>query len=623
MLETLSSQLLALNEFHFLRPWWLLALLPTILFSWLLFRHRQKAGRWQTVIQADLLPFLLDGEGRQQQQHYFLWALLFWCLASIAIAGPSWTKIPLPIHKQQSPLVVLLDLSPSMLAEDLKPNRLTRARLKLTDFLGQRQEGTTALIAYADDAHVVTPLTDDTATIISLVPSLHPNIMPSAGSKPLAALQKGLEIILQAGHQGGDLLLISDGITNNDAEAITSLLTSMGGFRLSVLGLGSEDGAPIPSEQGGFVKDRRGDIVIARLNSKRLRKVARENNGRYAQLSANDSDLKHLRSGIDKAPDSDTEQLDRTFDTWQDNGFWLVLIALPLIFLGFRRNIIIMLILTPTLFYSEGSQAFEWTELSWEDLWKTRDQQGQEAFNSGNTDAAEEQFNNPSWKGAAAYRNENYDEAAQAFANNSPTSQYNRANSLAKTGQLEEALKAYDDVLASKPDHADAAFNKQLVEQLLNQEQQKQDQQQDQNQDQEQDGDESEDQSQQQSDQQENQQNSEQNQDQSSDNQSESQQDQNPQENQSEEQSENQSSKQENSEREQQESEQKQSEQQSQQTAELQDDLSSEQRQAMEQWLRRVPDDPGGLLRNKFAYEAWLKKQSSQQNTKQQESQRW
>lgn len=610
MPETLSSQLFALNEFHFLRPWWLLALLPAMLFSWLLFRRRQQGGSWQTLIQADLLPFLLDGEGRQQQHRYFLWALLFWCLATIASAGPSWTKITLPIHKQQSPLMVLLDLSPSMLAEDLKPNRLTRARLKLTDLLGQRREGTTALIVYAGDAHVVTPLTDDTATIISLVPSLHPNIMPSAGSNPVAALQKGLEISLQAGHHGGDLLLISDGITNSDAEVISSLLSSMGGFRLSVLGLGSEDGAPIPSEQGGFVKDRHGDIVIARLNGQLLHKVARENSGRYAQLSADDSDLEHLIAGIDKAPDSDTQQVDRTFDTWRDNGFWLVLIALPLIFLGFRRNIVIVLFLAPTLFYSEGSQAFEWTDLSWRDLWKTRDQQGQEAFDSGNTDAAEEQFNNPAWKGAAAYRNENYDHAILAFANdNSLTGQYNRANSLAKTGQLEEALKAYDEILTSAPDHADAAFNKQLVEELLNQEQQKQEQNQDgdesENQPEDQSAGQSEDQSEQPADPQENRQNAEQNQNQLSDDQSESEQDQ---------------------QQNQREAEPQESGQEPLPAADMKDqkdDLSTEQRQAMEQWLRRVPDDPGGLLRNKFAYEAWLKKQSRRQNTKQQETQRW
>ncbi len=613
MLETLSSQLLSLSAFHFLRPWWLLALLPAILFSWLLFRHQQQAGSWQTVIQADLLPFLLDGKGRQQQQRYFLWALLFWCLASIAIAGPSWTKKPMPVHKQQNPLVVLLDLSPSMLAEDLKPNRLIRARLKLTDFLALRQEGTTALIAYADDAHVVTPLTDDTATIISLVASLHPNIMPAAGSKPLAALQKSLEIILQAGHQSGDLLLISDGITNSDAEAITSFLSSMGGFRLSVLGLGSKDGAPIPSEQGGFVKDKHGDIVIARLNSKRLRKVARENDGHYATISVDNSDLKHLKSGIDN-PDSNTEQLDRTFDTWQDNGFWLTLILLPLIFLSFRRNIIIVLMLTPTLFFSEGSQAFEWTDLSWKDLWKTPDQQGQEAFNADRSDVAEELFNHPGWKGAAAYRNENYSEAAQAFANNTPTGQYNLGNSLARSGQLEEALKAYENVLASQPDHADAAFNKQVVEALLKQQQ---------NQEQGQESGEPDDQSQQQS---ENQKNSEQNQNQSSDNPSKPEQEQKTQENQSENQSENENSKQEDLEQVKQKLDKDQSDQETQQAAEpraQQDDLSREQRQAMEQWLRRVPDDPGGLLRRKFAYEAWLKKQSSQQNTKQQESQRW
>ncbi len=635
MFDKMLAGLSTLNEFHWLRPWWLLSILPALLLAWWLFNHRQEAGSWKNIISADLLPYLLDSEAVQKKHRHHLWSLLFWVACAIALAGPSWTQIPLPIHKQQKPLVILLDLSPSMLAEDIKPNRLTRARLKLTDLLTQRREGTTALIAYANDAHVVTPLTDDTETIISLVPSLHPNIMPAAGSKPIAALQKGLEIMLQAGHQRGDLLLISDGMTPGDADGISSLLKSMAGFRLSVLALGSADGAPIPAKGGGFVKDRQGNIVIAKLDARTLRQLARDNAGRYAKLTANGIDLDILIAGLDTSPNTDTQRLQRTFDTWQDSGFWLVLLTLPIALFGFRRNLIALLLIAPAVFYSEPSDALEWQNLKWKDLWQTPDQQAHQAFKGGDTEKAEQTFNNPNWKGASAYRNENFDAAAQIFGQDvNPTNNYNLANSLARTGQLEEALKSYNEVLTAQPDHQDASFNKKLVEEALKQEQQQQDQNQGQNEekDQNQEGSENEQESEdrgsesQSSESQSSEsKDSEQKNSESKDSDSN-----NPAENEDPSQT-NKADPDADSAKDEQQDQAKPDDQQSEQKppslaeqgSEPPSDLSNEERQALEQMLRRVPDDPGGLLRRKFAYEAQLNKQSTNQRQNKQESQRW
>ncbi|RLA50003.1 MAG: hypothetical protein DRR42_14320 [Gammaproteobacteria bacterium] len=614
-----------LGDFHLLRPWWLLALLPATLLAMLLFHHREQAGRWQTVISAELLPFLLDGKQIQLQQRHFLWALLFWALATIALAGPTWTKIPLPIHKQQQPLVIMLDLSPSMLAEDSKPNRLTRARLKLIDLLNKRREGTTALIAYAHNAHVVTPLTDDNATIISLIPALHPNIMPVAGSRPLSALQKGLEIIMQAGHQNGELLLITDGISNDDVEAMTKLIQNTGPFNLSVLAPGSHAGAPIPTDGGGFLKNRQGEIIVARLDTKPLRQLAQYNNGRYIELSDSDRDLDYLATTIGNLPDTTAQRLERTFDTWQDNGFWLALVMLPLVLMAFRRNLITMLVLAPVLLYSENNHAFEWA-----DLWQTADQQGQQAFTAGDTDTAEERFKNPHWKGAAAYRNEHFDAAQEAFGQDTgAVGKYNLANSQARAGQLEEAIKTYDQALAINPDYEDAAFNRELIEELLKQqEKQQQNQQSSEDNSAQQPPDDNSEQEQNQNQQSSNKDTGDKQQSSSpsdSDSETDSNEDKDPDPQRDEQQQNGDSQDAPTEQQPAPQSAEKDNKESDQQATALnkEADISDEQRQSLEQWLRRVPDDPGGLLRRKFAYEAWLREQRGQEDRNDPEVQRW
>ncbi len=173
---------LIITQFHWLRPLWLLALLPALVLSVFLWRQKRKAYQWQQLIAPELLPFLLDGKTVQTKKS-LIWVLLFaWIISCIAVAGPSWVKRPTPVEKNQNALVILLDLSYSMISEDVKPSRIARARLKIADVLRERKDGQTALIAYAGEAHTVTPISDDSATILSLLSSMHPNIMPLQGS---------------------------------------------------------------------------------------------------------------------------------------------------------------------------------------------------------------------------------------------------------------------------------------------------------------------------------------------------------------------------------------------------------------------------------------------------------
>lgn len=593
------STIQALSEFHFLRPAWLLAILPALLTSWWLHRSQIRRSNWHRVIAPELLPLLLDESTHRKRRSLVVISLLGWIIATLAMAGPTWDRTPLPIHKQESALIILFDLSPSMLSQDQKPNRLTRARLKLIELLQQRKEGTTGLIAYADDAFVVSPLTDDAKTLTALVPALDPNIMPGPGSHVESAVQKAMELALNAGATRADILLMTDGIAERARDELGNIFQGMGDFRLSVFGIGTAEGAPIPIGGGGFARDSNGSIIVPRLDERGLKQLANRHGGRYSAITADNTDINYLLEGFKIGPDASTRQLERNFDSWHDTGYWLVLLLLPILVLATRRGIVLAcLILTPLLGLPVPAHA-----LSWDDLWLTHDQQALRALQEGDTASAQEKFNHTQWKAAAAYRNGQYDRATELYQGDSAIDHYNRGNALAKDGKLEEAIASYNQALALAPEMEDAQFNRELVEQLK---QQQQNQQQDQPK-----GDPQEKPEDQKNQQQPGEQDPEDAND-GSDNPSGSN---------------NQNSAEPpdpEAEDGQQEGEQSQPESQPEPSDQSTDpqpspgdgekseqpsqgalpEMSEEEKQAMEQWLRKIPDDPGGLLREKFRYES-------------------
>ncbi len=572
-----------IEQFHFLRPYWLLALVPLVFFLWHRFKHQAGSRSWQKVVDSALLPYLLSGKSRGRQS--FLWVLLgiVTGLTIIALAGPVWEKLPQPIFRQQSALVIALDLSRSMESSDIKPSRLIRARHKIADILKLRTEGQSALIAYAAQAFVVTPLTEDVATINALLPSLSTDIMPSQGSRADKALSQALELFNNAAASSGDILLVSDGFTVTELDAMQSMLQKSPQFRVSVLGIGTDEGGPVPLSSGGFLKDESGAIVISRLNETSMRALAQSGGGEYQLISTSDADISRLSSAMQTSPlETDAVESDLQADIWRELGPWLVLFMLPLVALFFRRGVIMLvpLLLLPL---PPDAQA-----LGWNELWKNSDQRASEAFSQGEHRTAADLFKQRDWKASSHFRAGDYEAALEQWQNlDHPNAHYNRGNTLAKLGRFEEAIEAYDETLKVDASHKDALYNKKQIEDLLQQQQQQQDQEQgdqnDQSQQQQQD-------SQQSSGQGENQQEQSADQQQQQNQQSsgsESEQDQQAAENQSEQQS-------------QAAEDEQQSQQESEQMAKMEEQMSE---QAAEQWLRKIPDDPGGLLRRKFLYQ--------------------
>lgn len=644
-----------LSQFHLLRPYWLVALIPAFILFIALLKRRLASARWNGIIDEALMPHVLD-QMPTEQSRWPLWFVLFaWIMAVIALSGPTWHKIPHPVQKKEDSLVIVLDMSLSMAAQDLTPDRATRARQKVIDILQQRKEGLTALVVYAGDAYTVTPLTDDADTIINLVPALSPFIMPAMGSRPDKALSLANKLVIDSGLQKADFLLITDGIQTKDIARIKKSLGNNSQY-LSVLTIGTEEGAPIAMQGQGFMRDTQGNIVLPKLDINPIKQLSSELNIRWHPMSFDDKDWQYL---LEKDLSSQTNNnsqvepnkaLEREFDLWADQGYWLIPFILFIAAFSFRRGWMLSLILViglqPDNSYAEDTtpEAPSPNESSWHSFWQsawaTKDQQGQKAFTQDPASAAE-LFEDPNWKASSYYRAGDYEQAANYFAANAQDANskdssaqdssaqsitaenhYNRGNALAKAGKLEDAITAYEQALelnnkdeknSSNNLNTDAQFNKQLVEELL-----KQQEQQDSD---DSSGDDSENDSEQNSDK-----NDSENKD--SDDQSEKNQDQSQDQNNSDDQdSDNNDSDNKNEQKDQESEKEKDKEKPSDSSkdnskeknkdmnkepseseqknpqAEDADELSREERQALEQWLNRIPDDPGGLLKRKFKYQ--------------------
>ncbi len=617
------------SQFHFLRPVWLLALILVPVILWLSTKGESYYDSdWNKTIPPELLQHLMTGDqSNSSTAHHWKWLAIVVAVMTLGLAGPSWQQKPQPLQQQSDNLAIVLDLSLSMLASDQKPNRLTRAKHKLMDLLEQRKEGNTALIVYSGDSYVVTPLTDDINTLKSMLPPLDPFIMPAMGSRPELAIEQSIEVLKNGAGTGGKILLITDGIEAKNLQQIDSLLKNTP-FPLSVLAVGTEQGGPINIPERGYLKDN-GSVIIPKTDFDLLSQLASNHSGVMEPISFSDSDIEALKAitnaNVDLGNSADNNEISDTenslYDQWHDEGYWFVLILIPLVLLGHRKGAFSLVLLLSFSLQSNDAMAFEWKS-----LWKTPDQQAMDIVDEDPAKAAE-LFQDSQWKGTAQYKANQFEQAQQSFATSTtPSSVYNQATALAQQQKFEEAIAAYDEVLKQDPTFTDAATNKALIEKFLEeqppQDQQSSDQseqndsdskdQQEQSQNQDQQGQDNSQNGSQDRDSQSDQNDSQQNQSDSADSKPSEQNDSNQA----------QSDRQEPNEQPQGEAEKKpseqdktqqtssseqpeqnaQSEEQKQQAqAAEQDELTDEETQAFEQWMRRVPDDPGGLLRRKFA----------------------
>ncbi|MCI3208585.1 MULTISPECIES: VWA domain-containing protein [Pandoraea] len=490
-----------LAHFHFLRPLWLCLLPAAFAIVWAVQRQTDVRRRWRNAIAPHLLDALViesQRQGRLRPVH--LIALVF-VLGGIGMAGPSWKRELPPFLDDKAPLAIAIDLSPTMDAVDVTPTRLERAKLKVKALLARREGARTALYAYSGSAHRVLPLTDDSALLGTYVDALQTTIMPVPG-RDMQQVLRVVENDLRREPVPGTILFMTDGVDEVAAQAFrASRGTHVGtgaGSQSVVLAIGTPQGGPLhpPGMPDGSYVERDGARVFARLDERALKRFADDSGVPVATFTADGDDdidwvLRHVQSHLEQMQTGAAAR-------WRDEGWWLTIPLVALAALWFRKGWSVRWIIGLLLALSlptpappvtaqtlvravsaassasssassaEGDATQAPRRWRFVDLWLTRDQQGRLAFERGDFAEAAERFDDPMWRGVAQYRAGQYAQAAQSFALvDSPQSDFDQGNALARQGDYKGAQARYRAALRRKPDWPAAQANLTLMGRLI------------------------------------------------------------------------------------------------------------------------------------------------------------
>lgn len=301
-----------ITEFHFLRPAWLLSLIPLVGIFLILWRQKTRSKAWEKICDAHLLETLLYKKEKKQNHIPLLLLALATLFMVISLAGPSWTKFTVPTFKRLQPRVILLSLSGEMLEQDILPNRLTRAKFKLYDLFKMKDAGQFGLIAYTSEPFIVSPLTEDSLTIESMLEALSPDILPVEGNDLNSALTMAEKLIKDAGYHKGDILVLTSNPPSDEAISTAKLLARKG-ISSSIIPMTKDD-----STQTLFDH------------------FAKAGSGIVLPFQSNTADLKHW---LDKTNDRKMALASQEeIPVFKDEGRWFLVPALMFLLPGFRRG---------------------------------------------------------------------------------------------------------------------------------------------------------------------------------------------------------------------------------------------------------------------------------------------
>lgn len=444
------------------RPLWLFLLIPSALLCWLLFIRINHYSPWHRLLPSAMREVLLQRQSGKAHAGRFILLAVAWSVAILALSGPVWEDESPVVRQNKSALVVVLDLSHNMLANDLTPNRLERAKLKIRDLLQMRSDSQVALIAFAGSAHRVTPLTTDQSTLINLLNGLSPEIMPASGSEPESALKLAEEMIAPLPREGTQILLITGSVETEQLKSVAQAASRLG-RQLSILGAGTPEGAPVALPEGGFMRDNQGRIVLPRLDNQTLATIAKRTGASYHDITRDDTDLLSLLQPLALTNVSDPDRSPAR----SDQGHWLLLLLLPLAALGARRGWLGLMLCALLLPATADASP------TWEDLWQRPDQQAAQLLARDQPAAAAKRFEDPHWAAWALYQAGDYTAAAAAYEKllqqhpDNPQYHFDHGTALAMSGALQDALEAYEQTLTRAPDHAAARHNRSRIEALI------------------------------------------------------------------------------------------------------------------------------------------------------------
>ena len=340
----------ALARFHFERPGWLLAVpLLLALAAWLARRSASGSG-WSALVDAPLLAALrLPEPGMVTRASPWPWLALAWTLAVLALAGPTWQREPAAANSTPDGWVLVLDLSPSMLAPDAAPNRVTRARYAIEDVLRAAQGARIGLVVFSAEAYTVAPLTDDVATVRGLTGPLAPGLMPSSGDKLGPALVMAQQLLERSSTRGGHVVVLSDGYADRldaatAAQALRKRSTTVDVLAIGGAGITGAAGssspvsaAPSTSQSADGDGTAQAEVLapVEPVDRALLQQLASAGGGQVFGLDEMPALLRQLQTQVTR---SATPLADVEAERWRDAGVWLLPPLLLLAALLARRG---------------------------------------------------------------------------------------------------------------------------------------------------------------------------------------------------------------------------------------------------------------------------------------------
>jgi Ca-activated chloride channel family protein len=464
-----------LNNFNFANSLWLFGLLavPIVWALYFLLHHVSNSSKnLEEFADKHLLPHLLKNKNIAEQhilKPLLLWSLV-WICGTLAMAGPRWDYTEMDTFTSAQSMVILLDLSQSMDAADVKPSRIARARQEIEDIVNMNNGIKIGLVAFAAEAHMISPITDDMETIRNLLPSLDTSLVTVQGSRLTPALEMAENLLKSESANHKYILIVSDG-GFEDNSAISAVHKLAGeNIIIDTMGVGTSTGAPIPDTMGNVIKEH-GTTVISHLETDQLEAVSKSGNGFYVEANYLDSDSKSILNQVTKTTEGQDKSSQKT-RYWEERFYMLVIVILLPVLLWFRRGYVFPAVLLMLLLPHLNADAAELSS-----YFKNNQQQGKEAFDKGDFPTAAQKFDDAYMRGVAEYKAEKFEEAEKSFAESKRkdvalNAKYNLGNAQIKQQKTKEAIASYEDVLKADPDNKNAKFNLELAKKIIEQKKQ-------------------------------------------------------------------------------------------------------------------------------------------------------
>jgi len=458
---------------------WLLWLIPGLLFFYM-WATNKKNLLIEKFVSKDLKDKLLLGFSRTRQRFKIFLILMVITLSVLALIRPKWGFHWEEIKRKGVDIVVALDVSKSMLAEDVSPNRLERAKREIIDLINLLQGDRLGLVAFSGTSFIQSPLTLDYGAVKIFLDDLDTDLIPVPGTAIADAIEKSIKAFDPDDGKSRVIILITDGEDhmNNPLEAAQRANEQK--IKIYTVGIGASEGAPIPDQGGGFKKDNKGNVVLTQLDETSLQKIALETGGSYVRSVSGDLDLENIYKDINKTVE-DKELKSGKRKRFEERYQWVLMLAFLLlileVFISERTNRKILGVFLLCFLYNHPANALFQSDLIKDGEKNYSKGQYKEAISNFLTKSVE----NPTNRelkfnlGNSYYKGQNYQEAYNIFnelkdvsdKKMSQKAYYNLGNTAFRLGKLEEAIEHYHKATTLEPSDEDAKFNLELARKEL------------------------------------------------------------------------------------------------------------------------------------------------------------